>query len=186
MAIPELPEIVRNVADVLKTFDSEKPVFKEFQPGIGPYGEPQLVREIAHRLNGCEGKYTALTKRTPDLLINGIWAVEFKIVRPYGDNGIQAENWSVNMLHPYKGNVSTIGDALKLRENFPDHRKCVFVIGYEHATPVIPLEPLILSFEKITSEVIGIHLGPRIDEVRTGLVHPVHQVVRCLGWEILP
>src|SRR6058998_405930 len=33
---------------------------------------------------------------------------------PFGDNGKEAENWSVNLLHPYEGNVSTIGDCCKL------------------------------------------------------------------------
>jgi len=41
-------------------------------------------------------------------------ALEFKIARPFGDNGKEAENWSVNLPHPYAGNVSVIGDCLKL------------------------------------------------------------------------
>lgn len=48
------------------------------------------------------------TKRTPDLLISDHWAVEVKTTRPFGDNGREAENWSVNLLHPYPGNISTI------------------------------------------------------------------------------
>ena len=37
----ELSTIVCNIADVLKIFDSEKPIHKNFNPGIGPFGEPQ-------------------------------------------------------------------------------------------------------------------------------------------------
>lgn len=42
----------------------------------------------------------------PDVLVPNRWALEFKIVRPFGDNGIEAERWSQNLLHPYPGNVS--------------------------------------------------------------------------------
>ena len=105
-------EIVKITADILKDLDSERPIHKTFKPGIGPFGEPQIVREIARRLTGYGIR--AQTKRTPDLEIAQEWALEFKIVRPFGDNGREAENWSVNLLHPYQGNVSLIGDAIKL------------------------------------------------------------------------
>ena len=111
----QLDRVIRDVADVLVAIDQSRVPFREFRPGVGPYGEPQLVRAIAQRLNEF-GAYrgTACTKRCPDLLIRGAWAVEFKLVRPFGDNGKEAENWSVNLLHPYEGNVSAIGDCLKL------------------------------------------------------------------------
>jgi hypothetical protein len=179
----ELEEIVRDVADVLKQFDSERPIHKAFTAGIGPYGEPQLVRIISERLNRL-GRYKTQTKRIPDLVINGEWFVEFKIVRPYGDNGDVAENWSVNMLHPYAGNTSLIGDAIKLLALPNDSRKAVFLIGYEHQLPRISLDPLISSFELIITLVIGLKIGPRIEEKRGELVHPEHQTVRCVGWEI--
>jgi len=47
-------------------------------------------------------------------LIKGLWVIEVKIARPFGDNGKEAEAWSVNLLHPYAGNTSIIGDCLKL------------------------------------------------------------------------
>ena len=105
-------ELVSVIADLLKGFDSEYPTHKEFQPGIGPFGEPQLVREIATRLT--KQGISAQTHRTPDMDVQDYWAIEFKIVRPFGDNGNKAENWSQNLLHPYEGNVSLIGDAIKL------------------------------------------------------------------------
>ena len=88
----ELNVIVCDIANVLKNFDSEKPIHKKFNPGIGPFGEPQLVKEISRRLNRLNKGYYTQTKRTPDLDVNGEWAVEIKIVRPFGDNGNVAEN----------------------------------------------------------------------------------------------
>ena len=149
----EYPETVRIITDVLKEFDSERPVHKDFRPGIGPFGEPQIVREIANRL--AERGISSQTKRTPDLEVQHEFAIKFKIVRPFGDNGREAENWSVNLLHPYDGNVSLIGDALKLLRLPSYPHRGLFVIGYEHDPPRLSLDPLINSFELIAKHVLA-------------------------------
>ena len=176
-------ELVEMIADILKGFDSEQPMHKKFKPGIGPFGEPQLVKEIASRLTkrGMQSR----THITPDLDAQGQWAVEFKVVRPFGDNGNEAENWSQNLLHPYEGNVSLIGDALKLVKLTDCRRKCLVMVGYEHSPPKVSLDPLLLSFEVVSRLVMNIQLGDRIEERRDNLVHPEHQVLRCVSWEVL-
>ena len=60
-------ELVSIIAEILKDFDSEKPQHKDFKPGIGPFGEPQIVSIISKRLTTKGIK--AQTKRTPDLEI---------------------------------------------------------------------------------------------------------------------
>jgi hypothetical protein len=177
-------DIIHFIADYLKEFDSEGPIHKSYLPGIGPFGEPQLVRLISQTFFAKGVK--ARTSRTPDLEINDEWAIEFKIVRPFGDNGKEAENWTVNLLHPYPGNASLIGDALKLI-GLPKkyQHKCLFVLGYEHDPAKICLDPLIFSFELIAKNVTKINLGERIEERRSGLIHPEHQVLRCIGWELI-
>src|SRR5208282_2202992 len=91
----ELQEVVNDIASGLSALDAAGSRFREFQPGVGPFGEPQLVKKIAGYLNTLT-KYCGLvrTKRCPDLLIPDEWAIEVKITRPYGDNGKEAENWS--------------------------------------------------------------------------------------------
>jgi hypothetical protein len=175
-------EIVRTIADILKRFDSEQPTHKEFKPGIGPFGEPQIVKVIANRIS--KFGLPANTRRCPDLEIGNEWAIEFKIVRPFGDNGREAENWSVNPLHPYPGNTSLIGDAIKLLKLHDYKNKGLFVIGYEHNPAKISLDPLILSFESIMKNVMNIEISKRVEESRSNLVHPEHQVVRCIGWSV--
>lgn len=182
LKIMEYSELVKIIADILKEFDSELPIHKTFRPGIGPFGEPQIVRVIAGKL--FTKGISALTKRTPDLVIENHWAIEFKIVRPFGDNGKEAENWSVNMLHPYAGNTSLLGDAVKLARLDSYPKKGLFLIGFEHNPPRIPLDPLINSFEVIASQVMGIELDHRIEEKRDDLVHSEHQVLRCIGWQL--
>jgi hypothetical protein len=180
--VSSFANLVKTIADVLETLDSERPTHKAFRAGIGPFGEPQLLKEIARRLSG-QG-LNAKTRRTPDLDVQGNWAIEFKIVRPFGDNGREAENWSVNVLHPYAANVSLIGDALKLNSLNNYARKGLMVIGYEHDQPKISLNPLLASFELIASHILGISLAERVEERRGQLVHPEHQVLRCIGWEL--
>jgi hypothetical protein len=181
-----LDDIVADIADGLVRLDASRTPFRGFQPGVGPYGEPQLVKLIASYLNELPKFHGIVyTKRTPDLLIPNEWAMEFKIARPFGDNGKEAENWSVNLLHPYTGNVSTIGDCCKLADLQCAERKAVVVIGYEHSPPKIDLLPLIQSFEVIAEHVTRIELSARVECRREGLVHPVHQAVRVFAWEVI-
>ncbi|MGD0681745.1 MAG: hypothetical protein ABR990_06810 [Terracidiphilus sp.] len=182
----ELSQLVSDVSTCLYEIDASGTCFKEFKPGVGPYGEPQLVKLIAEKLNqkfGYGGR--AITKRYPDLLIRGDWAVEVKIARPFGDNGKEAENWSVNLLHPYPGNVSAISDCYKLLEYTGPERKVVLVIGYEHNPPQIHLAPLFRAFEVVARDVCRIHLSERSENCRSELIHPIHQILHVAAWEVL-
>jgi hypothetical protein len=181
----DLETVVQDIADVLKGIDSSGVPFKAFHPGVGPYGEPQLVKLVSKGLN-CIQRYggCAKTRRTPDLLIEGHWAIEIKIARPFGDNGKLAENWSVNLLHPYAGNTSLLGDCLKLREITCSEQKAAVAIGYEHYPPQMSLEPLWKAFEVVAHTVLEIKLGTRSEAAREGLIHSVHQRLVVVGWEV--
>jgi len=172
------------IADQLAAFDREAPVHKSFQPGIGPFGEPQLIKVLATRLTTIG--YGAKTRRTPDLEIGRRFAIECKIVRPFGDNGREAENWSVNLLHPYPGNISLIGDALKLVDVTEYDHRLLCAICFEHEPAVISVEPLLSSFEAILLDVLRVSVSQRQLEIRRGLVHPTHQVLKCAVWAVMP
>jgi hypothetical protein len=182
----ELQQVVDDIGDALVSIDKSGVPFKQFQPGVGPYGEPQLLQAIAKYLNQRPSYKGAVEiKRTPDLLIRGQWALEAKLARPFGDNGKEAEDWSVNLLHPYAGNVSLIGDCLKLQKLAGAERKAVIAIGYEHTPSRILLAPLLDDFEVVAKQVLCIRLGPRARAIRTGLSHPVHQQTLITAWEVL-
>jgi len=169
----ELAQVANDVVEALVNIDQSGVAFKNFQAGVGPYGEPQLLTAVAQRLNLLPIYRKAVrTKRTPDLLIPNEWALEFKLARPFGDNGKEAENWSVNLLHPYEGNVSLIGDCLKLGRLGGTERKGAVVVGYEHTPPRISLAPLLEAFELIATRVAGVRIGPRVTAARSGLCHP--------------
>ena len=185
MDLESYADLVGQIADLLGKYDRERPIHKTFQPGIGPFGEPQLVKKLAEFLT--EEGVPSRTRREPDLDVNGgTWGIECKIVRPFGDNDRRAENWSVNLLHPYCGNESLIGDGLKLQRLEGYNRKGLLAFGFEHDPARVSLDPLVDSFELVATRVCGVPLGRRIEEVRRGLVHPVHQILRCFGWEVLP
>ena len=181
--ITTVRQLTKIVADELKEFDGEEPKFRAYDEGIGPFPEKTLVKEIANRLTS-KG-IPAQTKQSTDMVIGEQWGIEFKIVRPFGNNGKLAEHWSQNLLHPYPGNVSLIGDALKLKEETKFSNKCIFAICYEHDTPEISLEPLLNAFELIVQELMPIRLGKRVEEKREGLIHKHHQTLRCISWRVM-
>ena len=182
-----LKQVVDGVAEGLQAIDQSRISHKLFQPGVGPYGEAEAIRQaLRHMRAQSPGLFSeAQTKRLPDVLIPGQWALEFKIIRPFGDNGLPAEHWSENVLHPYAGNTSSLGDCMKLLQSALPERKGVIVFGYEHAQAVVPLDPAIRSFELLAAQIILVKLTPRIERRIAGLIHPVHQVLRVFGWQIL-
>lgn len=181
-----LQTLVEQLAQALRRIDSSGIPFKKFQPGVGPYGEPQVVKKAVEVLKELfPSQFTgAETKRNPDVLIPGRWALEFKIVRPFGDNGKEAEHWSQNLLHPYPGNVSSIGDIMNLMSLKIAERKGVIVITYEHDPPVIDLEVIVIAFEHLAREVLSLPLGEKHLAELKGLAHPVHQQASVYGWEV--
>ncbi len=182
-----LESFISDFAAALKTIDERGNAHKHFRPGIGPYGESDAVRAaLAILKEGKPDVYAkAGTKRQPDLLIPGQWQVEFKVVRPFGDNGNEAENWSQNLLHPYLGNTSSIGDCFKLAAASGPEKKAIVVFGYEHDPPRISLDPCVNGFEILCEQLLKIKLTKRVEVRMAGLIHPVHQVLRVFGWEVV-
>jgi hypothetical protein len=182
-----LKQVVDAFTEGLRAIDGSGVPHKSFKPGVGPYGEADAIRLALQdmRTRSPELFSEARTKRLPDVLIPRQWALEFKIVRPFGDNGLPAEHWSENVLHPYPGNTSSLGDCMKLLQSGLPERKGIIVFGYEHAQPVVPLDPAIRAFELLAAQIMQVKLTPRFERRIEGLIHPVHQVLRVFGWEIL-
>lgn len=181
-----MDQLIEDFAWAISEIDKSGEQFKQYLPGVGPYGEPQVTRKCLELLKKRHpDRYRgAKTKREPDILIPKRWAIEAKIVRRFGDNGLEAEHWSQNLLHPYEGNVSSIGDALKLQQLDGPEQKALLIFGYEHNPPIIDLTVLIESFELISRELLKIPLGDRVEVTVPNLVHPVHQRARIIGWKV--
>jgi hypothetical protein len=180
-----LQQLVDNIARALRCIDRSAIPFKQFHPGVGPYGEPQLTKLFATLLAEDKILYEgARTCRVPDMLIPNRWALEFKIVRPFGDNGIEAEHWSQNLLHPYPGNVSAIADAMKLMERDGPEKKGIIVIAYEHEPPKIDLSVLVAGFELISTKLLRLPIGERKVSVVQDCIHPIHRRATVYGWQL--
>lgn len=195
MSLP-LKQIVDDFALALKAVDESKPKgvskARVYHPGVGPLSESVAVFKALNYLKTTkaraysgagESRYPNSAKLC-DVLIPNQWAIEFKLARPFGDNGEEAEHWSENLLHPYPGSISLIGDCLKLIHSGFSEKKAVLVLGYEHDPPKITIEPTIKSFEIIAKDVMGILLGERLHSTFVELIHPVHQQGHVFGWEV--
>ena len=95
----ELPlqRVISDIANALVAIASSGVPFqtrsRSYSPGVGPYGEPQLLKKVAASLNKMNVYHRKIvTRRNPDLLIHGSWTFECKIVRPFGYYGKEAEN----------------------------------------------------------------------------------------------
>jgi hypothetical protein len=195
---PSLGDVVSDFADAFRAVDDTHPQgasrTRTYKPGIGPLTEADAVnRALQHLKEGTRASYyrDASPKRYPssrqqcDLVIPEEWAIEFKLLRPFGDNGAQAEHWSENALHPYPGNVSSIGDSFKLIESGFPERKAIVIFGYEHSPPLIDTTVAIESFEAIAKQVVGIELGAWQSAEFGPLIHPVHRQCKVFGWQVL-
>lgn len=185
----ELKTIVSDIADALIEVEKGGIHCKPYCPGIGPCDENLLVKKIADKLNSKKyHKVSVDATGHPDMQIEGSWALEFKIVRPYNDNGKEADNWSVKLIHPYEGNKSMLGDCLKLLNlKLPlQEKKGVIALAFQpnDNPPETQVLPLIEVFELIAKKIMRIKLGPRITENRKNLIHPVHQQMIVYGWEV--
>lgn len=147
-----LSEVVSDFAVAFKAVDEMRPQgasrTRTYRPGIGPLTEADAVnRALQFLKEGTRSSYyrDASPKRYPngrqqcDLVVPNEWAMEFKLLRPFGDNGAEAEHWSENALHPYPGNVSSIGDSFKLIESGFPECKAIVIFGYEHSPPLIDI-----------------------------------------------
>jgi hypothetical protein len=190
----KLSTLVFDFASALREVDATNPVGASgrFKPGCGPLTESELTGLVLRRLRERDAMYDrAAARRYPhgraecDFVLPGEWAVEIKLARPFGDNGKPAERWSENLLYPYPGNTSSLGDCLKLLGSGFAERKAILVVGYEHTPPKIPLEPAVRGFELLASQVLGLNLSSREQLTVTGLVHPCHQQATVYGWEVL-
>jgi hypothetical protein len=181
-----MQQLIDDIADAIRAVDCGGVAFKQFQPGVGPYGEPQLAKLIAKFLaDNHPTRYPGVkTCRMPDLLVPDKWALELKTVRPFGDNGVEAEHWSQNLLHPYPGNVSAISDAFKLLRYGGLEIRAIIVISYEHNPPRIDVSLLVSAFELLCRELLKLPIGERHFRVVENCVHPVHQTATVYGWRL--
>ena len=160
----KLDETIKAIGDGLVHIDATRVRFRAFQPGVGPYGEPQLVKLLAAYLNELpKFRGAVLTKRTPDLLIQSSAPLPWK--RQYDWRLLQAGE-----------------PAMRKAQGGGRHR-------VEHKPAKIDLTRLVESFEAIAMRVTHIDLSTRVEYQREGLRRvtnitrdPPSRRLRCREW----
>lgn len=183
--------------------------FKSFKPGIGPYGEDEIVNLVmdrigtdfpgfvirpdseAKKLFGLEN-YNGITGRaaTPDLVLQDA-IIEFKIARPIRDNGDIEDTWFKKCFEPFPSSYSTFIDVEKMCM-FHDRydleakfQKWVMIIGFERENETIyNLDTLFPSlFTYISESIVHRPVNAFLRESRLlGTRHPYHQVLKLFAF----
>lgn len=183
-----------------------------YKPGIGPYGEDNIVDMVMDYLTNNNlvnedyiirpnkdqktilglQNYKGISDRaaTPDLVI-GNKIIEFKIARPLRDNGEPEDTWFKKVFDPHPSSYSTFIDVAKLCKFKEQHdaenqfEKWVMVIGFERLDEsVYKLDALFPGLFRYISE--NISQKAVLEDIgmtfELGERHPVHQVAKLYGF----
>jgi hypothetical protein len=95
-----LNDVIGDFAHAFKAVDEARPQgasrTRTYRPGIGPLKEADAVHRALWYLReemrgssyqGASPKQYPHSRQQCDLIIPGEWAMEFKLLRPFGDNG---------------------------------------------------------------------------------------------------
>lgn len=173
--------------------DADCPVWKGYQPGIGPQPETEVVRQVAGRLEArLAGRYSpyllgaaypASPRQKCDWVIGDpprVWTIEVKMLRLMGDNGKLNDNMLMHILSPYPAHRSALTDCSKLLDSGFDCARFVLIYGFDY--PDWPMDPAIRAFESLGRQLVT--LCDRSSAHTGSLVHPVHKTARVFCWEV--
>lgn len=192
MAI-ELYQLVRDFASGIEKADALRPACvsasgRAYSPGIGPHTESRTIELVLeqlawhdHSVPRTSVPYPCASRQKCDLVLEGEWAVEVKMLRFLGDNGKPNDNILMHILSPYPAHRSALADCMKLRSSGFAERLAILIYGYDYAA--WPMDPAVEAFEALAMR--SVELGTRTVAAFSHLVHPVHQEGRVFGWEVL-
>lgn len=192
----ELQNLVDGLARGIQAADARSPIAvgqrsgRVFQPGIGPHSESDTITlALSEPSAGFEGvslerevPYPDIARSRCDLVIGGSpsWAVEVKLLRLLGDNGLKNDNMLMHILSPYPVDHSALTDCSKLlRSGFAD-RKAILIIAYDYDS--LPMDLTIEAFELLAT--LNVSLVAARPAPFEKLIHPVHGRGAVYGWEI--
>jgi hypothetical protein len=198
-------DIVEDFADAFMAVDAAGPVGegrkgRVYQPGVGPLGERSALRLVVTELSRSrpevygiaqlEAPYPGQTRSKCDVLVPGEWAIEAKMLRPFGDNGKPDDTWLKELLSPYPHDRGVVGDLVKLADSQFAESRMVLVYGFECRTaqPKVDITIAIDVFEAevrwALGERLGVAIGERYQTRRSPLIHPVHTDLVVWAWEV--
>ena len=196
MAPRDLAVLVEDIAQAFARADALRPVAvsqratRTYKPGIGPHAENAAIALALEQLRqtpeyatvpiGQSLPYPNAARQKCDVWIGGPpeWAIEVKMARFFGDNGLPDPSAVKDVISPYPADRSALTDVEKLSESAFHCATAVLIYGFE--TTDRPLELAIRAFERRASD--RVVLGKRCEAAFGPLVHPVHNDGRLYGW----
>lgn len=193
-----LERLAEDFARTIQVVGGRRPVWKstrtgtEYQPGIGPHPETEVVRLVAEELAraipdlygifGLGVPYPAATRLKCDWVLGEppLLAVEVKMLRLMGDNGRPNDNMLMHILSPYPQHRSALTDGPKLLDSGFECRQSLLVYGFDYQD--FPMDPAIIAFERLAA--VRVNVISTASAPFSGLVHPVHREGRVFAWEI--
>ena len=108
------------------------------------------------------------------------WALEVKMARFLGDNGLPDPGAVKDVISPFAKDRSALTDAVKLAASGFGCSRAILIYGFD--TDDRPLELLVRAFELLARDWVA--LGDRHEVSFGPLVHPVHTSGRLFAWEV--
>jgi hypothetical protein len=199
LQVIELDRLVNDFAAGIERADSRRPqavvsrTGRTYQAGIGPHPEAATIRLVVDELAALDPAYSGCALNVPypgasrqrcDWCVgtqpDWDWAVEVKLLRLLGDNGLPNDNMLMHILSPYAEHRSALTDCEKLVHSGLPGRKAIVIFGYDHDEwdTMIAVE----AFEMLARRRVA--LGSRHMGHFDGLAHPVHRRGRVYAWEV--
>lgn len=156
MAI-ELYQLVWDFASGIEKADALRPACvsasgRAYSPGIGPHTESRTIELVLeqlawhdHSVPRTSVPYPCASRQKCDLVLEGEWAVEVKMLRFLGDNGKPNDNILMHILSPYPAHRSALTDCMKLRSSGFAERLAILIYSYDYAG--WPMDPAVEAFE---------------------------------------
>ena len=172
--------------------NARKPDIK-YSPGIGPFQEKKLIKLVTNEMKNqnqtyntilLEERYPNLSKKKLDIFWSNEkvnYYIEAKAMRRLRNNGTPEEFIMVDLLSPYEGDGSVLGDIKKLKNSGFEGEKVILIYGYDYDE--WPLDIAIDCFE-VLAERHFCKFKEKYKSKFNNLIHPHHKRGEVFAWII--
>ena len=172
--------------------NARKPDIK-YSPGIGPFQEKKLIKMVTDEMKNqnqifnsivTEEKYPNLSRKKLDIYWQSDennYFIEAKAMRRLRNNGTPEEFIMVDLLSPYEGDGSVLGDIKKLLNSGFQGKKVIMIYGYDYDE--WPLDIAIDCFE-VLAERHFCKFSEKYQHKFNNLIHPHHKKGEVYAWVI--
>ena len=170
--------------------NARRPEIK-YSPGIGPFQEKKLIELVTNEMKNqnqifnnilLEEKYPNFSRKKLDIFwpneeVN--YYIEAKAMRRLRNNGNPEEFIMVDLLSPYEGDGSVLGDIKKLKNSGFEGEKVILIYGYDYDEA--PMDIIVGCYELIADKYFC-KFKETYEQSFDGLIHPIHKRGKVKGY----